>query len=59
MAIKASRRRYVAVARVTPASAITPAQVGALHAVFVAELKALFDKHKGACGYKDAVLEIF
>lgn len=42
-----------------PASAITHEQVESLHHTFVEELRALFDKHKGACGYKDAVLEFF
>lgn len=50
---------YIEVARVEPASAITHEQVESLHHTFVEELRALFDKHKGACGYKDAVLEIF
>ena len=51
--------RYAEVERVEPASAITSEQVESLHAKFVEELRALFDKYKGACGYKDAVLEIF
>ena len=38
---------------------ITRDLVDKTHAAFVDALKALFDKHKKACGYPDAELEVF
>lgn len=35
-----------------------PATVDRVHAEFVSRLEALFDAHKEACGYPDAVLEL-